>query len=127
MDPARRYKAEHPDFVFDTIAHLPFANIAGIDMYCTNPIYMGGSTYWMKNYEYNSFIEHHRKYRPAYQFTVPPIWLRIAKDDNVTDDGKHVWHLWVARLEDVSSREEYDDDTRELATRARGHMLEVES
>ena len=92
MDVARRYKAKHPDFVFDTIAHLPFANIAGIDMYCTNPIYMGGSTYWMKNYEYSSFIEYHRRFRPAYQFTVPPIWLRIAKDDNVTDhfDGLQV-------------------------------------
>ena len=33
MDPARRHKAEHPDFVFDTIAHLPFANIAGIGTY----------------------------------------------------------------------------------------------
>lgn len=85
MDVARRYKAKNPSFVFDTIAHLPFANIAGIDMYCTNPIYMGGSTYWMKNYDYKSFIEYHRKFRPAYQFTVPPIWLRIAKDDNVTD------------------------------------------
>ena len=92
MDPARRYKAKHPEFVFDTIAHLPFANIAGIDMYCTNPIYMGGSTYWMKNYEYSSFIEYHRKFRPGYQFTVPPIWLRIAKDENVTDhfDGLEV-------------------------------------
>ena len=85
MDVARRYKAKHADFQFDTIAHLPFANIAGIDMYCMNPIYMGGSTYWMKNYEYRSFIDYHKQFRPAYQFTVPPIWLRIAKDDNVTD------------------------------------------
>lgn len=37
MDVARRYKAQHPDFIFDTIFHLPFANIAGIDMACTNP------------------------------------------------------------------------------------------
>ena len=92
LDVARRYKAEHPDFVFGTIAHLPFANIAGIDMYCTNPIYMGGSTFWMQNYEYKSFIDYHRQFRPAYQYTVPPIWLRIAKDDNVTDhfDGLQV-------------------------------------
>jgi acyl-CoA synthetase (AMP-forming)/AMP-acid ligase II len=92
LDVARRYKDKHPDFAFDTIAHLPFANIAGIDMYCTNPVYMGGSTIWMQNYEYKSFIEYHRQFRPAYQYTVPPIWLRIAKDDNVTDhfDGLQV-------------------------------------
>ena len=34
LDVARRYKDQHPDFVHNTIAHLPFANIAGIDMYC---------------------------------------------------------------------------------------------
>jgi acyl-CoA synthetase (AMP-forming)/AMP-acid ligase II len=92
MDVARQYKANHPDFNFNTIAHLPFANIAGIDMYCTNPIYMGGSTYWMKNYDFHSFIEYHRRFRPTYQYTVPPIWLRIAKSDEVTDhfDGLQV-------------------------------------
>jgi long-subunit acyl-CoA synthetase (AMP-forming) len=92
MDVARRYKAKRPDFTFDTIAHLPFANIAGIDMYCTNPIYMGGSTYWMKSYDFHSFIEYHQRFRPAYQYTVPPIWLRIAKSDEVTDhfDGLQV-------------------------------------
>lgn len=92
MDPAVRYQAKHPDFVFDTIAHLPMANIAGIDMYCTNPFYMGGSVYWMKNYDFETFVEYHRRYRPGYQFTVPPIWLRIAKSDWITDhfDGLQV-------------------------------------
>ena len=92
MEVAKRYKANHKDFTFDTIAHLPFANIAGIDMYCTNPIYMGGSTYWMEKYDFESFVEYHRRYRPGYQFSVPPIWLRIAKSEKVTDhfDGLQV-------------------------------------
>ena len=42
MDPGVRYRERHPDFTFDTIAHLPMANIAGIDLYCMNPVYMGG-------------------------------------------------------------------------------------
>ena len=92
MDPALRYKAQHPEFIFDTIAHLPFANIAGINMYCCNPIFLGGSTYWMERYDFDSFIEYHGKFRPAYQYTVPPVWLRIAKSDKVTDqfDGLQV-------------------------------------
>lgn len=89
MDPAVRYKArcnkEGRVFSFDTIAHLPMANIAGVSLYSTNPFYMGGTTYWMQKYDFDSFIEYHRRYRPAYQFTVPPIWLRIAKSDKVTD------------------------------------------
>ena len=92
MDVARRYKVRHHDFSFDTITHLPMANIAGIDLYCMNPFYMGGCTYWMEKYDFDSFIEYNRRYRPAYIFTVPPIWLRIAKSDKVTDhfDGLHV-------------------------------------
>ena len=89
MDVARRYKARSEaagrKFTFATIAHLPMANIAGISLYATNPFYMGGTTYWMKEYDFDSFIEYHKRYRPAYQFSVPPIWLRIAKSDKVTD------------------------------------------
>ncbi|KAF7190062.1 putative acyl-coenzyme A synthetase [Pseudocercospora fuligena] len=96
MDPAVRYKEkcrrEGRSFSFDTIAHLPMANIAGISLYSTNPFYMGGTTYWMRKYVFEDFIKYHRRYRPAYQFTVPPIWLRIAKSDDITDhfDGLQV-------------------------------------
>lgn len=89
MDVARRYKSqcesEGREFVFNTIAHLPMANIAGISLYSTNPFYMGGTVWWMEKYDFDSFLEYHRRYRPAYQFTVPPVWLRIAKSDKVTD------------------------------------------
>ena len=87
----RKFRWRDPSFKFDTIAHLPMG-IAGIDMYSTNPFYMGGTTYWMPKYQFNAFIEYHRRYRPAFQFTVPPVWLRIAKSDQVTDhfDGLRV-------------------------------------
>jgi acyl-CoA synthetase (AMP-forming)/AMP-acid ligase II len=66
--------------------------IAGIDMYSTNPFYMGGTTYWMPKYEFHAFIEYQRRFRPGFQFTVPPVWLRIAKSSEVTDhfDGLKV-------------------------------------
>ncbi|CAK1365725.1 unnamed protein product [Cercospora beticola] len=91
MHVARKFKKRDPTFRFDTIAHLPMG-IAGIDMYSTNPFYMGGTTYWMPKYEFNAFIEYHRRYRPGFQFTVPPVWLRIAKSAEVTDhfDGLRV-------------------------------------
>lgn len=90
MDPAVQYKTRHPDFVFSTIAHLPMANIAGIALYSINPFYMGGTTYWMEHYDFESFLAHHKRYRPHYQFSVPPIWLRIAKSDLVTDQFDHL-------------------------------------
>ncbi|KAK5947008.1 hypothetical protein PMZ80_001154 [Knufia obscura] len=101
MAVARRYQASSttpspktkPPFRFDTIAHLPMANIAGISLYATNPFYMGGTTYWMHHYDFAQFIVHHKQFRPAYQFSVPPIWLRIAKSELVTD---HFDHLQVA-------------------------------
>ncbi|KAM3417957.1 hypothetical protein BST61_g6169 [Cercospora zeina] len=91
MHVARKFQKRDPSFKFDTVAHLPMG-IAGIDMYSTNPFYMGGTTYWMPKYEFNAFIECHRRYRPGFQFTVPPVWLRIAKSKEVTDhfDGLKV-------------------------------------
>lgn len=96
MHVARKYqaraKSQGREFHFNTVAHLPMAHIAGIDMYSTNPFYMGGTTYWMKSYNFDLFIETHRRYRPDFQFSVPPIWLQIAKSDKVTDhfDGLQV-------------------------------------
>ncbi len=39
----------------------------------------------MESFDFDEFIEYSRRYRPTYQFTVPPIWLRIAKSPKVTD------------------------------------------
>ena len=97
MAVARRYKARSArarrHFSYDTIAHLPMSNIAGITLYATNPFYMGGTTYWMPDYTFDLFLKYHRQFRPSYQFSVPPIWLRIAKSSEVTD---HFDHLQVA-------------------------------
>lgn len=96
----QRCKAQGRDFFFSTIAHLPIAHIAGIDMSSTNPFYMGGTTYWMKSFDFDSFIEYHRRYRPSFQFSVPPIWLQIAKSPKVTDhfDGIEVAQSGAAPL-----------------------------
>lgn len=85
MEAAKQYQRTHNAFAFDTVAHLPMSNIAGIGLYSINPFYMGGTTYWMKKYNFESFIDCHRRYRPAYQFSVPPVWLQVSKSDKVTD------------------------------------------
>lgn len=91
MNVSKKYLArvarEKPNdkFHFKTIAHLPMAHIAGIAWYTLNSFYLGGTTYWMQKYDFDSFIEYSRKYRTTAQFSVPPIWLTVAKSPKVTD------------------------------------------
>ncbi|EXJ54850.1 uncharacterized protein A1O5_12916 [Cladophialophora psammophila CBS 110553] len=126
MDVARRYRArckmEGREFLMNTIAHLPMSNIAGISLYATCPFYMGGTTWWMKSYDFDSFLEYHRRYRPAYQFTVPPVWLRIAKSDKVTD---HFDGLEVAVTGAAPIGENVIRDVRKKLGRGRAHMAQT--
>ncbi|EUC39046.1 hypothetical protein COCCADRAFT_81604 [Bipolaris zeicola 26-R-13] len=77
--------AKRPDFEYRTIAHLPIAHIAGIQGYLFNGFYLGGPVYWMPKFDFAQFLEYNRKYRITFFFTVPPIFLLIAKSDQVTD------------------------------------------
>jgi len=74
-----------PSYEYRTLAHLPMAHIAGMQGYFVNPFYMGGPTYWMSKFNYPDFLAYNKKYRITFFFTVPPIYLLIAKDPNVTD------------------------------------------
>lgn len=61
------------------------AHIAGVQQYSLQPFALGGSVYWMPKYELNLFLKYNKQYRTTYQFTVPPIWLQVAKSLLVTD------------------------------------------
>ncbi|KAF2005209.1 4-coumarate-CoA ligase-like protein [Amniculicola lignicola CBS 123094] len=74
-----------PDFEYRTLAHLPTAHIAGIQGYLINPFYMGGPVYWMSRFDWPAFLTYNKKYRITFFFTVPPIYLLIAKSPDVTD------------------------------------------
>jgi 4-coumarate--CoA ligase len=50
-----------------------------------NPFYMGGPTFWMPKFDFNLFLEFNRRYKITFFFTVPPIYLLIAKSPAVTD------------------------------------------
>ncbi|KAJ4369152.1 hypothetical protein N0V83_006236 [Neocucurbitaria cava] len=80
--------SSRPTFEYRTLAHLPTAHIAGIQGYLINPFYMGGSVHWMPRFDFPGFLEYNAKYKITYFFTVPPIYLLIAKSPNVTDQFK---------------------------------------
>ncbi|KAF2794097.1 4-coumarate-CoA ligase-like protein [Melanomma pulvis-pyrius CBS 109.77] len=99
-------------FEYRTIAHLPTAHIAGIQGYLINPFYMGGPVYWMAKFSFPEFLLYNKKYRITFFFTVPPIYLLIAKSPAVTDQfatlevaisgaaplGKELQHAASAKL-----------------------------
>jgi acyl-CoA synthetase (AMP-forming)/AMP-acid ligase II len=74
-----------PNFEYRTIAHLPIAHIAGIQGYLINPFYMGGPVYWMPRFDFAQFLKYNAEHRITFFFTVPPIYLLIAKSPAVTD------------------------------------------
>ena len=74
-----------PKFEYKTLAHVPAAHIAGVMCYLINPMFFGGTVYWMPRFDFLQFLEYNKKFRITFLFTVPPIWLLIAKSPMVTD------------------------------------------
>ncbi|KAI1621765.1 hypothetical protein EDD37DRAFT_567141 [Exophiala viscosa] len=74
---------EHVDF--RTLAHLPASHISGLFGYFISAFYGGGTVVWMRKYQWDQFLRYAKQYRITYLFTVPSIYLRIAKSPDVTD------------------------------------------
>ncbi|KAK1585008.1 AMP-binding enzyme [Colletotrichum navitas] len=79
------YHKDGPGMKFITLGHLPAAHISGLQAYIVNQTYMGGVVYWMKKFNFVDFIENIKKYKVNYMFSVPPIYLMIAKSPLVKD------------------------------------------
>lgn len=73
-----------------SLAHLPIAHIAGVIGYLTAPVLAGATVYWMRKFEWNSFLKFSKDYKVTMMYTVPSIFLRIAKSPDVTDQFKYV-------------------------------------
>jgi 4-coumarate--CoA ligase len=70
---------------YKTLASLPTAHIAGlVSFFCYAP-FIAGHVYWMPKFDFLDFLAYHRKFRLTWLFSVPPIYLLIAKSPNVTD------------------------------------------
>jgi acyl-CoA synthetase (AMP-forming)/AMP-acid ligase II len=53
--------------------------------YFVNPFYMGGPVFWMPKFDWQGFLDYNKRYKITFFFTVPPIYLLIAKSPLVTD------------------------------------------
>ncbi|ETN40443.1 uncharacterized protein HMPREF1541_04720 [Cyphellophora europaea CBS 101466] len=89
-----RRQATDPSYTFTyrTIAHLPAAHIAGCQGYFVNPMIAGGTVFWMPKFDFPQFLEHNKRHQVTTFFTVPPIYLLIAKSPLVTDQFRTVEH-----------------------------------
>lgn len=86
VDPGRTKKHR-------TLAHLPAAHIAGVQGYIVNPVYAGATVYWMPRFDFPKFLEYNKKLQITSFFSVPPIYLLIAKSDAVTDQFASLDHV----------------------------------
>ncbi|KAI0869153.1 acetyl-CoA synthetase-like protein [Hypoxylon argillaceum] len=87
LEPGKKYDKTNraPGRKYISIAHLPAAHIAGVQSYLVNNCYLGGTCYWMQKFDFPKFCEYAKKYKITHMFTVPPIFLLIAKSPLVTD------------------------------------------
>lgn len=87
VEPSRQYnsRTKPPGYKYISLAHLPAAHIAGVQGYLVNNCYLGGTCYWMQKFDFPKFCEYVKKYKVTTMFTVPPIYLLIAKSPLVRD------------------------------------------
>lgn len=75
---------------YRTLAHLPISHIAGVFGYLLAPMYSGGTVCWMRKYEWHAMLKYVKELKITAFYTVPSIYLRIAKSPDVTDQFKTV-------------------------------------
>jgi 4-coumarate--CoA ligase len=74
-----------------SLAHLPAAHIAGTFGYLIGPIFSGATVFWMRKYNWPDFLRLAGERRITTIYTVPSIYLRMAKDPAVKDQFKHLY------------------------------------
>lgn len=68
-----------------TLGHLPTAHIAGVQSYFVNAFYEGGIVFWMPTFNFDDFVKYCSTLEITGFFTVPPIYMAIAKHPGVKD------------------------------------------
>ena len=72
------------------MGHLPTAHIAGVQGYFVNPLLEGGIVYWMPTFNFDDFVKYCSELRVTTFFSVPPIYMAIAKHPVVKDQFRHM-------------------------------------
>ncbi|KAK1245924.1 hypothetical protein MKX07_004993 [Trichoderma sp. CBMAI-0711] len=78
------------DFPRSTLGHLPAAHIAGLQSYFVNAVYDGAVTYWMPSFNFDDFVRYFAELKLTFFFSVPPIFMAIAKHPAVKNQFKSV-------------------------------------
>lgn len=91
----RQYWDAQPPWPKRTLAHLPAAHIAGVVNYFASQVVSGATTYWMPKFEFGAFVEYVKTLQITTFFTVPPIYLAIAKHPSVKEQFWHVRQAMV--------------------------------
>lgn len=85
-EPQKEWVArENRHFEYRTLAHVPAAHVAGVQGYIVNVMYRGGTAFWMQRFDLAKFLEYNKKYQITFFFSVPPIYLAIAKHPDLKD------------------------------------------
>ncbi|KAL6837277.1 hypothetical protein V8C40DRAFT_7228 [Trichoderma camerunense] len=77
-------------FPRSTLGHLPPAHIAGLQSYFINCVYEGAIVYWMQTFKFEDFVRYFAELKLTFFFSVPPIYMAIAKHPAVKDQFKNV-------------------------------------
>jgi 4-coumarate--CoA ligase len=75
-------------FELRTLAHLPTAHVSGVQGYFVNAFYDGGLVYWMSSFDFGAFLQYNVQYKITTFFSLPKIYLGLAKHPAVTDQLK---------------------------------------
>ncbi|KAK2594473.1 hypothetical protein QQS21_007820 [Conoideocrella luteorostrata] len=85
-----KWAKEGRPFERRTLGHLPTAHIAGAQGYFINPLHTGTCVYWMPKFNFEDFIKYCEQLKITHFFSVPPIYMGIAKHPAVRDQFKHM-------------------------------------
>ena len=77
-------------FQHRSLAHLPTAHIAGAQGYFINPFLHAGLVYWMPTFDFPSFLKYNSSLAITFCFSVPPIYMGIARHPAVADHLKNI-------------------------------------
>lgn len=83
-------------FPRSTLGHLPPAHIAGLQSYFINCVYEGAVIYWMQSFNFDDFVRYFAELKLTFFFSVPPIYMAIAKHPAVKDQFKSVEYATAA-------------------------------
>jgi 4-coumarate--CoA ligase len=84
----RDWAAAGKPFELRTLAHLPTAHVSGVQGYFINAFYDGGLVYWMSSFDFGAFSKYNVQYKITTFFSLPKIYLGLAKHPAVTDQLK---------------------------------------